>query len=55
MYSVSQHPRDNRRRQYDIPTAALPKTLSPEVNEVLHMLQALQEPAKTQKPRADDH
>lgn len=47
MYSVSQHPRDNRRRQYDVPTASLPKTLSPELNEVLHMLKAIEKPQNT--------
>ncbi|VAV88012.1 hypothetical protein MNBD_ALPHA08-2428 [hydrothermal vent metagenome] len=46
MYSVPQQLRDNRRRQYDIPTMRSPKVLSPEINEILHMLKAF-EPAKT--------
>ena len=42
MYSVPQHQRDNSRRQYDIPTLQSPKMLSPELNEVLHMLKAFE-------------
>ena len=42
MYSVPQHLRDKSRRQYDIPTLRSPKMLSPELNEVLHMLKALE-------------
>ncbi len=42
MYSVPQHPRDNARRQYDIPSLRTPKALSPELNEVLHMLNAFE-------------
>jgi len=34
--------RDRDRRQYDMPGKRPPKTLSPEVNEVLHMLKALE-------------
>jgi hypothetical protein len=40
MYSVSNLQRDDRRRQYDIPTTKAPKALSPELKEVLHMLKA---------------
>ena len=46
MYSVPQQLRDNRRRQYDIPTMRTPKVLSPEIDEVLHMLRAF-EPTQT--------
>jgi len=42
MYSVPQQLRDNRRRQYDIPTMRSPKVLSPEIDEVLHMLKAFE-------------
>ena len=51
MYSVSQHEhdqsrshhtRDRSRRQYDIPSMRSPKALSPEINEVLHMLKAFE-------------
>jgi len=42
MYSVPQYQRDNGRRQYDIPTLQSPKMLSPELNEVLHMLKAFE-------------
>lgn len=42
MYSVPQYQRDNSRRQYDIPTLRSPKMLSPELNEVLHMLKAFE-------------
>ena len=40
MYSVPQQQRDDRRPQYDIPATRPPKQLSPEINEVLHMLAA---------------
>lgn len=42
MYSVPQQLRDNRRRQYDIPSMQSPKVLSPEIDEVLHMLRAFE-------------
>ncbi len=42
MYSVPQQLRDNRRRQYDIPTMRSPKVLSPDIDEVLHMLKAFE-------------
>ncbi len=42
MYSVPQHQRDTGRRQYDIPTMRSPKVLSPELDEVLHMLKAFE-------------
>ena len=42
MYCVPEHRCDDRRRQYDIPSARSPKTLSPEIQEVLHMLKALE-------------
>jgi len=46
MYSVPQQRRDNRRRQYDIPAMRSPKMLSPELDEILHMLKAF-EPGTT--------
>lgn len=42
MYSVPQQLRDNHRRQYDIPALRSPKVLSPEIDEVLHMLKAFE-------------
>ena len=42
MYSVPQQRRDDRRPQYDIPSKRSPKALSPELNEVLHMLEKLE-------------
>lgn len=42
MYSVPQQLRDNRRRQYDIPSMRSPRVLSPEIDEVLHMLKAFE-------------
>lgn len=50
MYSVPQHNsdrahqplRDRSRRQYDIPTKRSPKRLSPEIDEVLHMLKSFE-------------
>ena len=43
MYCVPQPKRDDRRRQYDLPSDRQPKMLSPEINEVLHMLKAIEE------------
>ncbi len=48
MYSVPQPQRDDRRRQYDIPTIKAPKRLSPELNEVLHMLDAYEKREKAE-------
>ncbi len=49
MYSVPQHPNDVRRRQYDVPAARSPMMLSPGIQEVLHMLEALDPQASGQK------
>lgn len=42
MYSVPNQQRDKSRRQYDIPTMRSPQKLSPELYEVLHMLEAFE-------------
>lgn len=48
MYSVPQQLRDNRRRQYDVPAMRSPKVLSPEIDEILHMLKAFEPASATE-------
>jgi len=48
MHNVPQQ-RDHSRRQYDIPAMRPPQTISPELDEILHMLKAIDAPETADK------